>query len=286
MKLHRPAGSLASPGRTVSLSPAEAGWTYCGLEVIQLRAGSPVELRCDGFEAAVLPLGGGGKVEVGSHTFPLTGRSSVFSAVSDFVFLPLGSEARLSSEGGSGGGSDGGQFAITTAASSRSLEPAYVPAEAVRVEIRGAGRSTRQINNFMAADAFEADSLIAVEVLTPAGNWSGWPPHKHDELADGEVPLEEIYYYRFSSPDGFGFHRQYTRDRSTDLTFTVGDGDVVLVPEGYHGPCGPPPGYDMYFLNVMAGPVRRWEVSFDPAHAWVREAWANEEPDPRLPMTR
>lgn len=276
MKLHRPAGSLAAPGRTVSLSPQQAGWTYCGLEVVSPPAGSPLELRCDGFEAAVLPLGGGGTVEVGRDTFRLTGRSNVFAAVSDFAFLPLGCEARLSSAGG--------EFAITTAIASRALEPAYVPAKAVGVEIRGAGRSTRQINNFMAADAFEADSMIAVEVLTPSGNWSGWPPHKHDELAEGEVPLEEIYYYRFSSPEGFGIHRQYTADRTTDLTLTVGDGDVVLVPEGYHGPCCAPPGYDMYFLNVMAGPVRRWEVTFDPAHAWVRETWASESRDPRLPF--
>jgi 5-deoxy-glucuronate isomerase len=113
--------------------------------------------------------------------------------------------------------------------------------------------------------------LIVVEVITPGGNWSSYPPHKHDELSDSELPLEEIYYFRIKGANGFGFHRTYTLDDEIDLTTVIRDGDVCLVPRGYHGPSVAAPGYDMYYLNVMAGPdeVRAWRISYDPDHEWV-----------------
>jgi 5-deoxy-glucuronate isomerase len=172
------------------------------------------------------------------------------------------------------------------ARASRRLSPAYVPAEAVAVEVRGGGPATRQVNNFLAADAFEAERLIAVEVLTPDGNWSSFPPHKHDEASAVEVSLEEIYYFRIAGPGGFGVHRTYTTDRTIDATVTVRDGDTFLIPRGFHGPCIAAPGHTMYYLNVMAGPGERaWRVSMDPQHEWLLEHLRGLGPDPRCPLT-
>ena len=146
--------------------------------------------------------------------------------------------------------------------------------------------ATRQVNNFMSADAFEADRLIAVEVLAPDGNWSSFPPHKHDEHTDREVPLEEIYYFRIRGAGGFGLHRTYTTDGEIDVTVTVKDGDVFLIPRGYHGPTLAAPGYTMYYLNVMAGPAERaWRTCTDPTHEWLWELLAELGPDPRCPLT-
>jgi 5-deoxy-glucuronate isomerase len=279
MNLHRPRGSLAFEGDDVVIDPAEAEWAYTALRVMSLPAGGRRVLSLAGFEAAVLPLSGSCRVEVAGRSFRLEGRPDVFSRVSDFAYVPTGSEAVIDSDGG-------GDFAIPSARSERRLEPAYVPANAVAVEIRGSGAATRQVNNFLSADAFEADRLIAVEVLTPDGNWSSFPPHKHDEHTDREVPLEEIYYFRIRGTGGFGLHRTYTLDGEIDQTVTVGDGDVFLIPRGFHGPCVAAPGYPMYYLNVMAGPAgRAWRVCTDPAHEWVWDLLASLPPDPRCPMT-
>jgi len=278
IELHRPAGSLASGPDAVVVTPEAAGWTLSALRVLVLRPGERRVLELEGFEAAVLPLAGSAEVEVGSRSFALVGREDVFSRVSDFVYLPAGSEAVVSTEAG-------GEFALPAARAERRLEAAHVPAHAVRVEVRGGGPATRQINNFMSADAFEADRLIAVEVLTPDGNWSSFPPHKHDEHSEREVPLEEIYYFRIRGEGGFGLHRTYTTDGEIDATVTVGDGDVFLVPRGFHGPCVAPPGYPMYYLNVMAGPERAWRVCTDPAHEWLWSLFERMGPDPRCPLS-
>jgi 5-deoxy-glucuronate isomerase len=278
MDLLRPAGSLADRRDPVAITSEAAGWRFAGLRVLALSAGERRILTLGAVEAALLPLSGACRVEVGSRTFELEGRQSVFSRVSDFVYLPAQSEVVATSDGG-------GEFALPTARAERRFDPAYVPARAVSVEVRGGGGATRQINNFMAADAFEADRLIAVEVLTPDGNWSSFPPHKHDEHTEREVPLEEIYYFRIDGPAGFGFHRTYTADGQIDVTVTVRDGDVFLIPRGYHGPCVSPPGHAMYYLNVMAGPERAWRVCTDPAHEWIWQILEKAGPDPRCPMT-
>jgi len=133
---------------------------------------------------------------------------------------------------------------------------------------------------------FGADRLIAVEVLTPSGNWSSFPPHKHDERREGEVPLEEIYYFRIEGPAGFGIHRTYTTDGVIDETVTVRDGDTFLIPRGFHGPCVAAPGHAMYYLNVMGGPDERaWCVCYDPAYVAIMDQWPGMQPDPRCPMT-
>jgi 5-deoxy-glucuronate isomerase len=276
--LFRPAGTAATAGEPVHITPSDAGWSFSGLRVLALAPGERRALALDGVEAAVLPLAGACAVEVGSTTFDLDGRPDVFSRVSDFVYLPAGSEAVISAPTGC-------EVALPNAPATRDLDPAHVPARAVAVEIRGGGVATRQINNFMAADAFEAERLIAVEVLTPDGNWSSFPPHKHDEHTEDEVPLEEIYYFRIRGEAGFGLHRTYTTDGEIDETVTVRDGDVFLIPRGYHGPCVATPGHTMYYLNVMAGPAERaWRICLDPAHERLGELLGSLGPDPRCPL--
>ncbi len=277
--LHLPAGSAAADGDPVAVTPESAGWRFTGLRVIELEPGAKRTLATGADEMLALPLEGGCEVEIEGARFTLAGRRSVFDAVSDFAYLPIDAEARLSSPGG-------GTIALPSARAERRHEPAYLPADAVSIEVRGAGRATRQLTNFFAPDVGSAQRLVAVEVLTPAGNVSSWPPHKHDTAsAGGEAELEEIYYFRFDRPQAFGFHRTYAAN--FDVAVPVSDGDVFLVPRGYHGPCVALPGYPMYYLNVLAGPGAQRSLAFsdDPAHAWVRPSWEGEARDPRVPMT-
>jgi 5-deoxy-glucuronate isomerase len=177
--------------------------------------------------------------------------------------------------------------AVPAAEATRRLPPAYVPAKDIAIETRGAGSATRQINNLFVAGGAPAHRLIVVEVLTPGGNWSSYPPHKHDDATTvGEAELEEIYYFRIRGEEGFGVHRTYTADRSIDETVAVRDGDVFLVPRGYHGPCVAPPEFPMYYLNVLAGASDSRSLGFsdDPAYAWIRETWAALPRDPRVPL--
>jgi 5-deoxy-glucuronate isomerase len=277
--LHRPAGTLADGPDPVALTPEDAGWGFSALRVLSLLPGGSRTLQLAGFEGAVLPLAGSCRVEIGSQSFAVEGRTDVFSRITDFVFVPAGAEAVVSSDGG-------GRFAIPQARATRPLEPVHVPAHAVQVEIRSGGMATRQVNNFMSADAFEAERLIAVEVLTPDGNWSSFPPHKHDEHTADEVPLEEIYYFQIHGEGGFALHRTYTPDRDIDETVTVRDGDTFLIPRGYHGPCVAAPGHPLYYLNVMAGPAERaWRVCLDPEHEWLADVLQAAGPDPRCPLT-
>jgi 5-deoxy-glucuronate isomerase len=200
--------------------------------------------------------------------------------VSDFAYLPRDTHVELASAAG-------GRFALPSARAGRRLEPRHVPARDVPVELRGAGHASRQVNNFCSPEAFAADRLIAVEVLTPAGNWSSYPPHKHDEERPGEeTALEEIYYFEVAS-GGFGYQRVYGSGpgREIDVCAEIRTGDAVVMPFGYHGPSMAAPGYDLYYLNVMAGAGERaWRFVDDPAHAWIRSSWEGEELDPRLPM--
>jgi 5-deoxy-glucuronate isomerase len=216
-------------------------------------------------------------------TYDVRGRAGVFDGPSDFVYLPRDAEATISTEGG-------GRFALPSAVCERRLPVRYQPAAAVPVELRGAGSASRQVNNFCTPDAFEADALIACEVLTPNGNWSSYPPHKHDEATATESVLEEIYYFEVADGPqgpGMGYQRVYGHPgREIDVLAEVRTGDLVLIPYGWHGPSMAVPGYDLYYLNVMAGPgdERAWRICDDPAHGWVRDTWADQALDPRLPF--
>jgi len=310
-KLHQPRGSSADGAFAAVVTPERAGWAFSGLRVLQLVPGQRQVLASGEDELLVLPLAGRCVVDCDGERFELQGRAGVFDRVSDFAYVPRDARVEVASAGG-------GRFALPSARARRRLPARYGAAEDVPVELRGAGQASRQVNNFCTPEAFEADRLIAVEVLTPGGNWSSYPPHKHDERREGEVVLEEIYYFEISNgsppaearerlgapggqkaspripPDttrgsGFGFHRVYGSgpDRRIDVRAEVRGGDVVLVPYGWHGPSMAAPGYDMYYLNVMAGPgpERAWRFCDDPAHAWVRGTWTATPLEPRLPMT-
>lgn len=286
---HRPAGSLAAGLLDVDLSPAEAGWTYCGLQVVSLDPGGFWQVSTGTREMAIVPLAGSLTVEIaGAPPQVLAGRSSVFARVTDWFYAPIGVELRLDSHAGA-------QVALCSAEATVAFEPLYTPAEAVAVEVRGAGVSTRQVNNFMHPDTFaSADRLMCVEVLTPGGNISSYPPHRHDGLAGCPYNNEEIYYFRVgqdgttaTSSTGFAMHRTYDTVTDLELNVSIGDGDVFLVPRGYHGPCVAPAGYPLYYLNVLAGPQPVRDMGFcdDPAHAWIRSSWEGQARDPRCPMT-
>ncbi|WP_330330544.1 5-deoxy-glucuronate isomerase [Streptomyces sp. NBC_00536] len=221
------------------------------------------------------------------QVFELRGRADVFAAVTDFAYLPRGGGAAITSPGG-------GRFALAGArtAPGRRLTARYGPAERVPVELRGAGSCSRQVNNFAAAGVFDCDRLIAVEVLTPGGNWSSYPPHKHDEHHPGaESELEEIYYYEIAphgDTPGLGYQRVSPSPAGkTDILTEVRTGDAVLIPDGWHGPSIAAPGHDMYYLNVMAGPgeTREWLIRDHPDHGWIRDTWPGQAVDPRLPFT-
>ncbi|WP_040815217.1 5-deoxy-glucuronate isomerase [Nocardia concava] len=286
--LHRPHGTLSSAGDPVSLTPEDAGWSYTGLRVLRLGPGERRVVNTGEFEAFVLPLAGSCTVRVDGQVFELAGRDSVFTRVTDFAYVPRDAEVELSTVGGI-------EVALPMARCANRLAPKYGPADQVPVEVRGSGQATRQVTNFGTPGVWDhADKLNACELITPDGNWSSYPPHKHDEASECEVVNEEIYYFRIAGRDGitpdregFGMHRTYTADGSLDENVAVRDGDVFLVPHGYHGPCIAAPGYPMYYLNVLAGPAPERSMAFcdDPAHTWVREAWAREPLDPRCPVT-
>ena len=283
MTLLRRGDARTKPFETV-VTPESAGWGFSGLRVLDLAVGARISFATGGEEMIVLPLAGGCDVTCDDERVTLTGRRSVFSRVTDFAYLPRDAAVTIRA-------ASGGRFALPAARADRRLPFRYGPADDVPVELRGAGQASRQVNNFCTPDSFPADRLIAVEVITPGGNWSSYPPHKHDAPGEHETALEEIYYFEVAgSPAGAagaGYQRVYGHpDRPIDICAEVRSGDVVLIPYGWHGPSMAAPGYDLYYLNVMAGPGERaWRFTDDPAHAWIRATWADQQIDSRLPMS-
>jgi 5-deoxy-glucuronate isomerase len=281
---HRPADGVTD----VRVAPEDAGWAYSGLQVHTLRPGHPVRIELTHDEAVVVPLSAD-DVDVGvdGQTWRLAGRTGVFAAVTDWLYAPVGSALTLAG--------DGGEVAVCTARADQVFPVAHVRAADVPVEVRGAGRASRQVVNIATPESFTGAQRINVcEVITPGGNLSSWPPHRHDGLDGCPVTNEEIYYFRagrgdsrHGDPAGLGLFHVYSVDGTVDETVTIRDGDVYLVPHGYHGPSIAPPEYPMYFLNVLAGPGEKRTMAFcdDAKHHWIRETWADQEPDPRLPWT-
>jgi 5-deoxy-glucuronate isomerase len=275
-------------GFTVVITPESAGWRYSSLRILELRAGATCTFSTGESEWIVLPLAGSCVVHCEKATFELEGRETVFSRVTDFAYVPRDGVVTIAS-------AHGGRFALTGALARRELPARYGAAGNVPVELRGTGSASRQANNFASPEGFETDRLIAVEVLTPGGNWSSYPPHKHDEARPGEAVLEEIYYFEVKggahapAPGPGGYQRVYSSGsrREIDVLAEVSTGDTVLIPYGYHGPTMAAPGYDLYFLNVLAGECEPRTMAFcdDPAHAWVRDSWKSQPVDPRLPLT-
>lgn len=286
-----PAGSTAVGNDPVALTAEEAGWAYCGLRVLTLAPGEVRALTSDDTELFVLPLSATDvAVTVANEgaAFQVEGRTSVFARVTDFAYIGRDTEFTVTSV-------SGGEVALPSARCDRKLPARYGPAGDIAVEIRGAGPASRQVTNFASPDTWaQADKLMCVELLTPDGNWSSYPPHRHDDSPECPVNNEEVYYFRIGtagtvdySAVGFGMHRTYTTDGLVDDNLTISDGDVYLVRRGYHGPCIAAPGYTMYYLNVLAGSGGTRSMAFcdDPTHHWVRDSWVGMPIDPRCPMT-
>jgi 5-deoxy-glucuronate isomerase len=279
------AGETAHDQWALDITPERAGWRFSGIRIAELPAGASQELSTGQDEALVLPLEGSCSIQAVGATYELAGRPDVFTAVTDYLYLPRETTATINS-------ARGGRFAIPTARARRRLDVSYRPASDVLVGLRGAGNCSRQVNNYALGNDLDTDHLLVCEVLTPGGNWSSYPPHKHDQHTEVERELEEIYYFDIRrGPDGPGFalHRTYgTAERPIEICEEVRAGDVVLTPHGFHGPSIAAPGYDLYYLNVMAGPAAdgTWLMTDDPAHHWVRGTWDCQDVDPRLPMTR
>jgi 5-deoxy-glucuronate isomerase len=232
-----------------------------------------MEVGGDGIETAVVALAGGG-FTVGDLS--VVGRVSVWDGLPSAVYLPSGVSAVIR-------GAVTVAVATAPSVTATTDAPVVIGPEDVAVEVRGSGNATRQINHIITPD-FPADRLEVVEVYTPSGNWSSWPPHKHDtDDMPREAILEEVYSYRFRRPEAWGVQRLY--GGSVEGLWAVRDGETVIVRDGYH-PFVATHGDDAYYLNALAGDVRTMACSYDPSLDPVREAWAEMEPDPRVPLVR
>jgi 5-deoxy-glucuronate isomerase len=246
--------------RPVEITPQTAGWQYVSFTVYQLRRGQTLRGAANGRESAVVVLSGTGKAQLnGEAVEPFGERLSVFENKAPSA-LYLSEDASYQVECTS----EGMELALASAPTTHQHLPArVVRPEDVSVEIRGEGNAQRRVQHILDTDQ-EAERLIIVEVITPAGNWSTFPPHKHDtENPPHEAYLEETYYHHLQPADGFAFQRVYTYE-GLDEAVAVHDGDLVLVPKGYHV-VSAAPGFDLYYLNIMAGPHRAWHYQVDPA---------------------
>ncbi len=270
-------------GEYQSITPQQAGWDLLHFAARKMQQGERWQHTTGQTEMAVVILGGTCTVEYSGGVFKHIGeRENVFSGMPTAVYFPR-------------------NVAFTIQAESESLDIAYgwcatdqdhpvqlIRPQDVRVEIRGGGNATRQINDII-PPGFDCHRLVVVEVYTPAGNWSSYPPHKHDvhrESEDGtllEADLEEIYFYKVDRPHGYAVQRVYTPDRRLDELILAQHNDLVLVPEGYH-PVVAAHGYTIYYLNMLAGSAQSLANSDDPEHAWIKETWVDK--DPRVPVVK
>lgn len=299
-----PRASLVRDGWDVVVDASLDGWQHTGLRTAGFR-GRELELPAGEVERLIVPLEGGCLVraitEDGAvHEVELEGRASVFDGPTDCLYLPPGTSATLS-DPGNGSGPGTGRVAVAEAPATTRHPLRRIGRDEVPVELRGRGRASRQVHDLGTPAVLDAERLIVCEVITPAGNWSSYPPHKHDEELPGrESRLEEIYYFELApapgapaAASGAGadpyalFAAASSAATEIELDERVRSGDTALVPGGFHGPAVAPPTHDLYYLNVMAGPGDRvWRITDEPAHEWVREAWQHEAADDRLPYIR
>jgi 5-deoxy-glucuronate isomerase len=268
---HQPAEN----GSLVTVTPDSAGWRHVGFEVVALTEGQVVRRDTGRRELCVVVISGSVDVSSEHGEWPgLGGRTDPFSGIPDAAYLPP--RTNLSLRGGRGGAELGLCFAPAVSGA----EPRVLPGVEIEVEVRGHGALERRIHPILMGDR-EAEALLVCEVLTPAGHWSSYPPHKHDrEALPEESLLEETYYHRVSPAHGFALQRVYSGDGSLDESVAARDRDVVLVPRGYHT-VSAPPGYALYYLNVMAGPARAWAIANDPDHEWILDGSRNSDPSAR-----
>jgi len=261
--LRKPTGQS---GKVHDITPESAGWGYVGFGLYHLAAGETAAEATGDTEVILVLIEGKATINAAGQDWGEMGdRMNVFDRTAPHaLYVP------------------GGQDWTATATTACTLAVCAAPAkgghkarrlgpEGVALTPRGKGKNTRYINNIAMEDRDTCDSLLVTEVFTPPGNWSSYPSHRHDEDRFPDITyLEETYYHRLNPAQGFGVQRVYTEDGSLDETMAVRDGDVVLVPKGHH-PCGAPYGYEMYYLNVMAGPLRKWRFIPDPDHKWIMD---------------
>jgi 5-deoxy-glucuronate isomerase len=259
------ASTPAEDGTIVRVTPESAGWEYIGFEVLSLAAGASSARDCGPRELCAVVISG--MVHIASEHgewLDLGGRSDPWAGKPDAAYLPPGSHAAFRAAEG------GAEVALCWApAPGGGAHPRVLPGEEIDVEVRGRGVHERHIRPIL-MESQAAESLLVVEVLTPEGHWSSYPPHKHDhDDPPRQSRLEETYYNRIKPPRGFGLMRVYAYDTALDEAIAFRDRDCVLVPRGYHT-VSAPPGYEVYYLNVMAGPARVWAIANDPDHEWTR----------------
>ena len=250
-------------GTVLEVTPQSAGWSHVGFRLVKLADGERHSGGDAGREACLVLVAGEADVHAGDARFEhVGGRATPFEdRAPGAVYVPAGTDYTVIARGPV-------ELAVCTAPGRSAGEPRLIADDQMSRETRGTGTNTRHVRNIL-PQTQPADSLLVVEVITPGGHWSSYPPHKHDTATTAEeTALEETYYHRLQPPQGFAFQRVYTDDRSLDETVCVEDGDLVMVPRGYH-PVGAPHGYELYYLNVMAGPTREWIFRNDPAHDWI-----------------
>ena len=245
--------------QATSITPEQVGWRYIGFEVARLAARESARIETGDRELCIVWLSGSCKVATERERWPAVGRrANVFDGIPHALYAPPSSWIELTAIGDA-------DIAIGSAPAARGAMARHINESAVRTEVRGTGVFERTIHHILMEDQ-GAERLLVTEVVTPGGNWSSYPPHKHDTNdPPHETELEETYYFKMRDRRGFALERVYTADRSLDESFAVRDGDLVLVPKGYHTVAAAP-GYDCYYLNFMAGPVRQWRITFDPDH--------------------
>ncbi|HEX4033201.1 MAG TPA: 5-deoxy-glucuronate isomerase [Solirubrobacteraceae bacterium] len=282
-----PHGTLSRDRFECVVDGTTPGWARTGLHVAIL-GDDTVDLPAADVERIVVPLSGTFQVDHEDTTTALDGRDSVFDGPTDVLYVGAGQSLSIAGRG---------RVAIAEAQTSVRKPSRYIARQEVPVELRGTGRDSRQVHNFGTPEGLDAAALLVCEVITPAGNWSSHPAHKHDDPVPGrETELEEIYYFEAAPGRGagapadaaaFGSFATYSSDAGEiETRALVRTGDVALVPYGYHGPAAAAPEYDLYYLNVMAGPERAWLFSDDPAQTWIRSTWSEASVDPRLPYGR
>jgi 5-deoxy-glucuronate isomerase len=261
-RLLQRASAPGEGGLIQRVTPQSAGWGHVGFEVHRLEPGQTVGGETGAREVCLVLVSGRAAIEGAGQRWPEVGkRMSPFAGRPFAVYVPAGESWSATAETEL-------ELAVCSAPGGGSFATRLITPDEVAYTKRGTGTNVRHVFDILPETA-PAHSLLVVEVITPAGHWSSYPPHKHDtDALPGESLLEETYYHRLDPPQGFAFQRVYTDDRALDETVTVHDRDVVLVPRGYH-PVGAAHGYDLYYLNVMAGPKRIWRFSTEPAHRWL-----------------